>query len=117
MNLLQFANLLDGGDVDVSQAYNVSALTIFKHPLDMAPSAKGWFCFERNFPHLRAVDKLSAPGQRERVAKPLPYSEGKLAEAFWDGPVFAVSMCVAEALNGMLGTASGMRGSATRRRR
>lgn len=91
----------DGGDVDVSQAYNVSALTIFKHPLDMAPSAKGWFCFERNFPHLRAVDKLSAPGQRERVAKPLPYSEGKLAEAFWDGPVFAVSMCVAEALNGI----------------
>ena len=92
----------DGGDVDVSQAYNASALTIFKHPLDMAPSAKGWFCFERNFPHLRAVvDRLSAPGQRERVAEPLPHSEGKLAEAFWDGPVFAVSMCVAEALNGI----------------
>ncbi len=41
--------------MDVTKAFNASALSIFKQPLDKAPSEKGWFRFESNFPHERAL--------------------------------------------------------------
>lgn len=86
-----------GGDVDPGQAFNASALSIFKRPLDTAPSARGWFCFERNFERERehvAAESNASHGRRR-------HAEQMLAEAFWDGPVFAVSSVVAEALNGI----------------
>ena len=41
--------------MDVTKAFNASALSIFRQPLDKAPSEKGWFRFESNFPHERAL--------------------------------------------------------------
>ena len=87
----------NGGDVDPSQAFNASALSIFQRPLSTAPSSRGWFCFERNFVRERAhfTSESHASPDTHR------HAEQMLAEAFWDGPVFAVSSKVAEALNGI----------------
>jgi hypothetical protein len=50
--------------VDVTKAFNASALSIFKEPLDMAPSEKGWFRFESNFPHERALRDSNSDRKR-----------------------------------------------------
>ena len=44
--------------MDVTKAFNASALSIFKQPLDKAPSEKGWFRFESNFPDERALGDI-----------------------------------------------------------
>jgi hypothetical protein len=93
-----------GGDVDERQAYNQSALSIFKTPLRVAPSVRGWFCFERNFPNDRvhAAACATPPCAPSSQAQPSPsWPERRLAEAFWDGPVFAAATCIVEALNGI----------------
>ena len=83
----------------MTQAYNASALSIFKQPLTTAPSERGWFRFERNFEHERTdiSSDLHEHSSRRTPARPA----GQLAEAFWDGPVFAAATSVVEALNGI----------------
>jgi hypothetical protein len=87
-----------GGDseVDPAAAADPAALSVFRRPGPLSPSERGWARFESNFLPERRRITASGGGGGGAVSGAL-----RLVEVFWDGPVFAGSMAVVEALNGV----------------